>query len=96
VAPAPRYVRRTDQATGIEFVFKTDPDAPEMLHIYARHLTTVEDAMAAFREGEELWDATHRRFETYTTTHGLYWFWLEPGGRVMVVSCFRIERGDDS
>jgi len=94
VPQAPRFIRRTDPATGIDFVFKTDPDDPEMLHIYARHLTTVQDAMTTFREGETLWDATHRRFETYTASHGLYWFWLEPGVRVMVVSCFREEGAD--
>jgi len=94
VPQAPRYIRRTDPTTGIAFVFKTDPAAPDMLHIYARHLTTAEDAMTTFREGEPpVWDATHRRFETYTATHGLYWFWLEPGSVVMVVSCFR-EEGD--
>jgi len=61
VPQAPRYIRRTDPTTGIAFVFKTDPAAPDMLHIYAEHLTTAEDAMTTFREGESpVWDATHR------------------------------------
>jgi hypothetical protein len=76
---------------GIRFVFKYDDDAPEILHIFARHLTSIDDALDTFFEGtSEPWNAERRRFETYSETHGLFWFWIEEERVVMVVSCFRI------
>lgn len=76
---------------GIRFVFKYDDDAPDLLHIYARHLTSIDDALDTFFDGEqEVWNAERSRFETYTRTHGLFWFWLEENRAVMVVSCFRL------
>lgn len=76
---------------GIRFVFKYDEDAPELLHIYARHLTSVEDAVDTFFDGTtETWNAARSRFETYSNTHGLFWFWIEEERVVMVVSCFRL------
>ena len=75
---------------GIRFVFKMDEVDPEMLHTYARHLTTIDDALDAFFDSTPDWNENFKRYENYTDTHGLYWFWLDqPGKIVMIVSCFR-------
>jgi hypothetical protein len=86
------YSRVTDAETGIVFVFRHDPDAPELLHIFARHTTSPDDAIATFFDHtqETTWNQRHQRFETYSQTHGLYWFWREMGRVVMVISCFRL------
>ena len=76
---------------GIRFVFKYDDDAPDLLHIYARHLTSVDDVLDTFFEGQqESWNEERSRFETYSESHGLFWFWLETDRAVMVISCFRL------
>ncbi len=75
---------------GIKFLFKFDEAAPDLLHIYARHLTTPRDAIATFFEGQTDWNEQFKRFETYSTSHCLYWFWLDKDKDVMIVSCFRI------
>jgi hypothetical protein len=76
---------------GIRFVFKYEDDAPDLLHIYARHLTSIDDALDTFFDGEqETWNPERSRFETYTRTHGLFWFWLEEDRSDMVISCFRL------
>ena len=85
-----RY-KQVDEAD-TRFVFKYDDDVPDLLHIYARHLTTIDDALDTFFDGEqEAWNEERRRFETYSATHGLFWFWLEQDSVVMVVSCFRLD-----
>ena len=82
---------RNVEEGGIRFVFRYDYDAPELLHIFARHLTSIDDALDTFFDGTtEVWNERHTRFETYSQTHGLFWFWIEEGRVVMVVSCFRI------
>lgn len=82
--------RNVDE-NGIRFVFKYDDDAPELLHIFARHLTSIDDALDTFFDGHTCgWNEQRARFETYSETHGLYWFWIEEGSVVMVVSCFRV------
>jgi hypothetical protein len=78
------------RARGIKFVFKHDAVDPELLHIYARHMTTPQDAAATFFAAQSTWDEENQRFETYSTTHGLFWFWLKENSGVMVISCFRI------
>ena len=81
------------EEAGTRIVFKYDDDAPELLHIFARHLTTIDDALDTFFEGEvETWNEERGRFETYSATHGLFWFWLEQDKVVMVISCFRLGR----
>ena len=76
---------------GIRFIFKYDDDAPDLLHIFTRHLTSIYDALDTFFDGEqESWNEERSRFETYSATHGLFWFWLEEGRAVMVISCFRL------
>jgi hypothetical protein len=84
-----RFLRVRDRESGLIFVFKMDEDAPDMLHIYARHLTTPEEAIDTFFVGKTIWNAERRRFEASTETHNLFWFWLEQDSVVMVVSCFR-------
>ena len=74
-----------------KFVFKYDEDNPEMLHIHVRHLTTTDDAIGLFFSQDPVWDEKYKRFENYSETHGLYWFWLNELKKVvMVVSCFRL------
>ncbi|HEY9680463.1 MAG TPA: hypothetical protein V6C86_02630 [Oculatellaceae cyanobacterium] len=75
---------------GIRFVFKMDEVDPDMLHIYARHLTTIDDALDVYFDSEPSWNEQFERFENYTDTHGLYWFWLDEPKVVMIVSCFRL------
>lgn len=86
------YFRLRDEASGLTFVFRYDPDAPELLHIFARHTTSPEDAVDTFFDGaaETIFNDARKRYETYTPEHGLYWFWLEPQRVVMVISCFRL------
>ncbi len=85
------HVRFTHfEEAGIRFVFKYDDDAPELLHIFARHLTTIDDALDTFFSGETTWNDERERFETYSESHGLFWFWLEEGRVVMVITCFSL------
>lgn len=86
-----RFEAYTDEASGIRFVFKRDADAPELLHIYARHLTTAEDAISTFFAGRTTWNNERKRFETMSSTHGLFWVWLKQGMEAMVITCFRNE-----
>ena len=78
----------------ITFVFKADDDDPEILHIYARHLTSIDDSLDVFFDpaASQTWNEAHRRFERANRSHTLFWFWLdEPGRVVMVVTCFTNE-----
>lgn len=78
------------EENGIQFVFKYDDDARELLHIYARHLTSIDDALDTFFGTRAKWNNDQKRFESYTETHGLFWFWLEENKTVMVISCFKV------
>ncbi len=80
-----------DEESGIRFLFKTDPDHPELLHIYARHLTTPEDAIETFFAAPPRWNEQYQRQETYSETHALYWNWARPGRVVRVISCYTLE-----
>lgn len=84
-----RYVSCKDEASGLRFVFKRDRDAPDLLHIYARHLTAPEDAISTFFASKPTYNAERNRFETWSSNHGLFWFWLKEGSVCMVISCFR-------
>jgi hypothetical protein len=79
------------RGTGIRFQFAYDPDDPEILHIFARHLTSERDAVRTFFLGSTRWNSSRQRFETTTDTHVLYWFWLVEGELVQVISCFTDE-----
>lgn len=84
-----RYKRVIEE--GITFRFKYDQVDPSLLHIYARHLTEIDDALDVFFETEASWNEEFRRFENYSSTHGLYWFWLDESKKeVQIISCFRI------
>ena len=78
-------------ASGLIFGLWPDKTDSGTLHLTARHGTTAEDAITTFFAGETVWDETHKRFETFSDTHGLYWFWWEEPRRVGVISCFRRE-----
>jgi len=86
------YTRITDSKSGLVFVFAPDADAPELLHIFARHATEPADAIETFFDSsaEMTWNHERQRTETYSATHGLYWFWITPNQVVMVISCFRL------
>ncbi|MBP7864143.1 hypothetical protein KA183_20830 [bacterium] len=76
---------------GIKFVFKMDEVDPNLLHIFARHLTSIEDSLDVYFDSEPTWNEEYQRFENYSDTHGLYWFWIDERDKVvMVVSCFKI------
>ncbi len=74
------------------FLFKYDKDAPELLHIYVRHLTEISDALIVFfKHTTNTWNVQHQRFESFTETHGLYWFWKDEGKKIVVViTCFNL------
>lgn len=79
---------------GFEFFFKYENDPPGMLHIYARGLFEPEDAIEVWFEGtEEIENIENDRFETYTETRGIYWFWLnDDQTKIMIISCFQRTR----
>ena len=76
---------------GINFFFKYDISSTEQLHIYVRHLTTIDNALDVFFEGESTWNSEHQRFESKNDSHELYWFWLDDNKtKVMIITCFNI------
>ncbi|MEK7434350.1 MAG: hypothetical protein AABZ74_14555 [Cyanobacteriota bacterium] len=76
----------------IKFFFKYDSSTKDkLLHIWVRHLTTIENALDVFFENDNTtWNENHSRFESFSETHGLYWFWLEENKKVMIISCFNV------
>ena len=92
----PRPIYKHIDFNDFRFVFKSETENPEMLHIYARHLVTAEDAIGIFFSYDPVWNAEWKRFETYSNTHGLYWFWCNQTKKkkvVMVISCFKRDHG---
>jgi hypothetical protein len=87
--PAWKHVR----SGGVVFVFKYDLDDPSILHIFARHLMTVDDALRTWfdEDAEDTWNDEYGRFETRSDTRVLYWKWLTEAERVLVISCFTRE-----
>ena len=81
------------EADGFTFLFAFDPDDPSPLHIYARHLATIDDALDVWFDDatDDVWNEEYRRFETVGRTHVLYWAWLVEGQRVLIITCFRRE-----
>lgn len=77
---------------GITFYFKYDDQHPEFLHIYARHLTGIDDALDVFFDPnrQSVWNEEQQRWETQSATHMLYWTWLEERTKVLIITCFRL------
>ena len=84
---------REVRAEGFTFLFKYDPDEESLLLIFARHLTTVEDALGVWLDdgANEVWNDVYERFETTNRTHVLYWTWLQEGERVLIITGFERE-----
>ncbi len=75
---------------GITFFFKYDKTNVSVLHIYARHRTTIDDALEVFFNTTALWNKQYQRYENLSHSHGLYWFWRnEQKKEVTVITCFR-------
>ncbi len=88
----PKY--RRVRENGVTFVFKYDDVDPTLLHIFARHMTEVDDALDVFFDpnATETFNSQFQRFERFNATHGLYWFWIdEPGKVLMVITCFTLQ-----
>jgi hypothetical protein len=83
-----KYKRVKEQ--GITFLFKYQEEAPELLHIYVRHLTTVDDALDVYFTTTSKWYDERKRYENYSKTHGIHWFWLNEFDKVMMITCFRL------
>ncbi len=78
------------QVRRITFFFKYDHNNPKVLHIYARHLTTIEDALDVFFNTVPIWNEQFHRYESITDTHGLYWFWRSRERKeITIITCFR-------
>ncbi len=90
-----KYLRVSEG--GYVFVFKYDADDPSQLHIVVRHLTTIDDALDAFFDGEKIWNIQRQRFESRTDQILLYWYWIDESQKVvMVVSCINLSGGSYS
>ena len=76
---------------GISFFFKYDTFSTDQLHIYVRHLATIDNALDVFFEANNTWNPEYERFESKNDTHELYWFWLDDNKtKVMIITCFNI------
>jgi hypothetical protein len=87
----PRFKRV--RSGGFTFLFAYDETDPSLLHIYARHLATIEDALRVWfdPQAEDVWNDQRERFETRGETHVLYWTWLNDGETVLVITCMARE-----
>lgn len=78
---------------GILFFFKYDEISKDQLHIFVRHLTTIDNALNTFFDGKSIWNTKNERFETRNETHELYWFWLDDNKtKVMIITCFNLDK----
>jgi hypothetical protein len=79
------------EAGGHIFVFSWDKIAPELLHIYARHMTQPEDAIDVFFKGKRCWNEQHARWHSEFEGLELLWFWINKKRRIVqVISCARV------
>lgn len=75
---------------GITFFFKYEPSQPELLHIYVRHLTTIEEAITVFFESEPTFNKQYDRYENSNETHTIYWNWInESEKKIIIITCFK-------
>lgn len=79
-------------AQGIAFYFRYDDQHHELLHIYVRHLTDIDDVLDVFFDPDrkDEWNEERRRWESYSRSHTLCWTWLEDGKKVLVITCFTL------
>lgn len=76
---------------GVTFFFKCEPEQPDLLHIFVRHLTTIEDALTVFFESEEVFNKKYSRYESSNDTHTIYWNWInESEKKIIIITCFKI------
>jgi len=88
----PKSNYQSIRVQGITFFFKHDKIQSSVLHIYARHLTTIDDALNVFFDTLPIWNEQYQRYENLSDTHGLYWFWRNKQQKeITVITCFRIE-----
>lgn len=84
-----KYLVRRIQ--GHAFFFKFDDEAPDLLHVYVRHLTEPNHAITTFFKGNSVWNKKYERFETATEEFMVYWLWLdEKAKKVLIISCFTL------
>ena len=84
----PRREALTVDVGGERFRFYFD--SGRILHITRAHGTTPEEAIAAyFGTRSTQWNERHRRFESVTRTHGLYWARHGYDGAIIIISCWR-------
>jgi len=86
------YEYYDDRESGLRIAFRTDRDAPELLHIWARHTTTVEDAITCVLEGTTTFNFNRRRFDSVNQTHLVTW--LIGTRQIIVLTCIRREDGE--
>jgi hypothetical protein len=82
-----RYTNVT--ARGVTFVFKHEEDYPDLIHIWARHRKTEEDAIYIFFNGTTARNEEHDCWETKIGSEVLWWFWRNEERKiVMIITCF--------
>jgi len=88
----PRY--RAVRRQGFTFLFAYDETDSTLLHIFARHLTTLEDALTVWFDptAEDTWHEQYERFESRGENHILLWTWRAGSDdTVLIISCFTRE-----
>ena len=80
---------RNVRARDVTFVFKYENDAPDLLHIWARHRKMEEDAIYIFFNGVTVRNEEHDCWETQVLKEVLWWFWIDEKKKIaMVITCF--------
>lgn len=76
---------------GVTFFFKYEEDAPDLLHIWVRHLTTIEESIEVFFESESKYNKKHNRYEALNQTHKIYWNYIgDIKNKVIIITCFKV------
>lgn len=75
---------------GYTFFFKFDPIQPDLLHIFVRHLTTIENAISTFFESDPIYNNQYNRYENRTYDYTIYWNWInKTDKKVIIITCFK-------